>query len=317
LLHTEADPEPEFVEDPEKDLDLQLQEDHEADRRLIEVYGDTIHRNDGRHLDGGIEDDVAMCYLYDRVVSHQHSLYSPPQGKVGNAFLDTFRKELRMVRARLSNSERVMIFPVCILRREPGIVKAAAIRRRIMRRLELWDGGHIAELVQDVVSNAQQGFSGRNKDSSEDNIARRFNTMVHDGKIRAGVRMLTNRDGGGVLAPGDSDTKSGRPVLEVLREKHPDIRVPDLDREDWHSFETYPECANTIPVDCDTDIVQRVASRLRGGAGPSGVDALALKHWLLRHGQASHLLREELASWTEWLSNGSPPFAAYRALMSC
>ena len=42
-----------------------------------------------------------------------------------------------------------------------------------------------------------------------------------------------------------------------------------------------------------------------------------MKNWLLRHGQASHLLREELAAWTEWLSNCSPPFAAYRALMGC
>ena len=38
---------------------------------------------------------------------------------------------------------------------------------------------------------------------------------------------------------------------------------------------------------------------------------------MLRHGKSSQQLREELVEWTEWLCNGAPPFAAYRALMAC
>ena len=52
--------------------------------------------------------------------------------------------------------------------------------------------------------------------------------MVIEGKLRAGVRWLTSRDGGGVLNPEDADTKSGRPVIDVLREKHSDLMIPDL-----------------------------------------------------------------------------------------
>jgi hypothetical protein len=40
-----------------------------------------------------------------------------------------------------------------------------------------------------------------------------------------------------------------------------------------------------------------------------------LRNCLLRYGRASGELRQELAKWVEWLSNGSPPWAAYRALM--
>ena len=40
-----------------------------------------------------------------------------------------------------------------------------------------------------------------------------------------------------------------------------------------------------------------------------------LCNWLLRHDMIqSERLREEIANWMCWLSNGSPPYAAYRAL---
>ena len=95
--------------------------------------------------------------LYNKVVSYPHPLYSPPKGKVGNRFLAMLAEELKKVRMRETNSECAMIFPACILRRKTGIVKAKAIRRRIMRRLDLWKEGKIGELAQDVVDTAKQG----------------------------------------------------------------------------------------------------------------------------------------------------------------
>ncbi len=127
--------------------------------------------------------------------------------------------------------------------------------------------------------------------------------------------MLTNRDGGRVLHPEETDAKSGRKVIEVLHEKHPELMIPDLEQEGWASFENYDTCNTAIPVNYTEEIVSVVAGKLGGGAGPSSVDAIALKSWLLRYGRASQVLREELAAWTEWLCNESPPWAAYRAMM--
>jgi hypothetical protein len=56
------------------------------------------------------------------------------------------------------------------------------------------------------------------------------------------------------------------------------------------------------------------AAHLSGGAGPCGVDDTTLKLWLLRHEVSSERLREEMNHWVVWLSNGSPPFAAYHAI---
>ena len=41
-----------------------------------------------------------------------------------------------------------------------------------------------------------------------------------------------------------------------------------------------------------------------------------LKDWCTRFGAESEELRGELAAWTRWLANGSPPWAAYRALIA-
>jgi len=56
---------------------------------------------------------------------------------------------------------------------------------------------------------------------------------------------------------------------------------------------------------------------LLGLAGPGGTDDVRAEGWLLRFGAESEELREALASLTEWLANGHPPWAAYRALMAC
>ena len=53
-----------------------------------------------------------------------------------------------------------------------------------------------------------------------------------------------------------------------------------------------------------------------GGAGPGGNDSVSLQHWLLWFGAASGELRLIVAEVEEWLSNGRPPWAAYRAMMS-
>ena len=62
--------------------------------------------------------------------------------------------------------------------------------------------------------------------------------------------------------------------------------------------------------------VMAVAGRLLGGAGPGGTDSVSLQHWLLRFGAAIAELRLIVGYFVEWLGNGCPPWAAYRALMS-
>ena len=264
--------------DLERDEDLGRQILSEADRRLMAVYGgDSVHQNDGRTLHGGIESDAATCMLYDELVNFAHKLYSPPQGKVGDVFLKQFARMLAKVRRRECNSELALIFPIVILRKETGVSRCKHIRARIKKRMKRWRDGKVAELVEDTVATARRGEGGLQRDEDDDSTARRYHSMVIGGRLRGAVRMLTNRDGGGVLHPEETDAKSGRKVIEVLREKHPELMIPDLEQEGWASFEKYDTCKTTIPVDCTEEIVSVVAGKLGGGAGPGSVDAIALK----------------------------------------
>ena len=103
--------------------------------------------------------------------------------------------------------------------------------------MDLWENGKVAELVQDTVTIAKRGAGGSRPATDEESIARKFHSMVIEGKMRSAVRMLTSRDGGGVLAFDWDDTKTGRKVIDVLRDKHPEMKIPAVEREGWASFE--------------------------------------------------------------------------------
>jgi hypothetical protein len=69
-----------------------------------------------------------------------------------------------------------------------------------------------------------------------------------------------------------------------------------------------------MPVYCFKECVAKAAARLSGSVGPCGVDAEMLKNWYLHHGDHSGRLHDAMATWVDWLSNGLPPYAAYRAV---
>ncbi len=285
-----------------------------ADQKLTEVFGDTIHRNDGRHLDGGIADDQCWQRRYDAIVANSHTLYLPPQGRIGAAVITQLAAELRGVRERKWNSERPLAFAACVLRRRHGCVRAADIKRRIEKRLSLWQEGRFDALIQDITTSALADAGPRSLPPDDDTIARRFNSKVLDGELRAAVRQLTARNSGGILGPDDACTKTGRKVSEVLADKHPPLRTPDIAEPDRIAFQDYGTPPDIIPIDCPNGDAEKVSRKLRGSAGCSGLTAEALKNMLLRHGRASSELRDELTEWALWLANSSPPWAAYRAM---
>ncbi len=116
--------------------------------------------------------------------------------------------------------------------------------------------------------------------------------------------------------PDDPCTKTGRPVIKVLREKHPDLREPDLESEDNISFEKYPCFPDPVPVQCDGLNVENIAKTLGRAAGLDSIDEAMAKVMLLNYGRASARLREVLVWLAEWLANTSPPFAAYWGLLT-
>ena len=129
--------------------------------------------------------------------------------------------------------------------------------------------------------------------------------MILSGKPREAVRTITDRGKSGLWRPHDTDDKTGRPVVEVIQSKHPDIRIPDLDDDPDArlAFEPYVYCDEPVPVNCFEDYIARSAAALKGAAGLSGGDGETLKGWLVRHRFHSTVLREEMREWFNWMAN--------------
>jgi hypothetical protein len=286
-----------------------------ADRLLDAAFGDHVHDNDGTHLHGGFSDDALWQRRWRRMAQLATTRYQAPAGRVGRRFLAILTSEFQGVRERRWNSERPLVFVATVLQTTPGVRRAKDIRSRLAQRMDLWDQGHFKALVDDAEGEvlSRQPSSRPPDDEAR---ARSFNARVLSGRLRSAVRTLTDRSGGGVRQPDDLCSKAGRPVWQVLQEKHPALRDPTSTGVADGAFEPYPDLPAPVPVCVSQDDVEAISSRLTGAAGPGGTDAVDLANWLLRFGRESEALREEMAAWTNWLANTSPPWAAYRAVMA-
>ena len=150
------------------------------------------------------------------------------------------------------------------------------------------------------------------RDESAEHRAKTYHSLVLSGKFRTELRWITEREKGGVLLPEETCTKTGERLMEVLRTKHPDACPPSAE-----SLYAYPKNPlEMVPVNITDDVVTAVAGRISKGAGPEGTDSVSLQHWIIRFGAASRELRLIVEVFGEWLCNGRPPWAAYRAMMS-
>ena len=185
--------------------------------------------------------------------------------------------------ARSWNSKIQLVFTHVVLTKTLGVRRAREIRARINRCVDLWDRGQHAGLVGGAGAEGadREGRSTFSGEEEGDAVARGFHETVLSGKLRQAVCRATNRKGGGCLLPDDQCTKTGRPVAEVLWEKHPDMRVPPVENPTCEAFEEYEDVPKTVPLDFTEDDVMWITSKLSGAAGALGTEAMELRNWLL------------------------------------
>ena len=109
--------------------------------------------------------------------------------------------------------------------------------------MDLWERVIHAGLMGDAEAEgaAREGRAASDRDNQEKSKAWSYHDTVLFGKLQQAVRRTNGRDGGGCLLPDDQFTKTGQPVAEVLREKHPDMQVPPLENPTCAAFEEYRE----------------------------------------------------------------------------
>ena len=93
--------------------------------------------------------------------------------------------------------------------------------------------------------------------------------------IKAAIRWITERAGGGLLSPSES-------VVTVLQSKHPDsLNFPETAIP---SFDDLPSLENSEITAAN---VQFISSRIQGGAGPGACQSAHWRDSLLQHGSSS------------------------------
>ena len=82
------------------------------------------------------------------------------------------------------------------------------------------------------------------------------------------------------------------------------------------TLETYKKRPIFIPVKITEESVESVARKGSGSSVPGGTESEALQGWILKFGEDSTRLLTSIETFFDWLANGGPPWADYRALMS-
>eukprot|EP00978_Attheya_sp_CCMP212_P037687 scaffold180161_cov59-Attheya_sp.AAC.1 len=133
--------------------------------------------------------------------------------------------------------------------------------------MEHWKEGKYKILVQDTVKTSLSLLLHVWRQMDDQEVARTYNRMVLQGK----------------------------PVIDVLKSKHPEARVPDVG-----DLPHYDETPEFIDVDITADTVESIARKLSGSAGPGGC----------------HDAAGGGGGFTRWMANEMPPWAAYRAMIA-
>ena len=170
---------------------------------------------------------------------------------MGRRFTAILAAEWQEVLNRSWNYERPLVFAHIVITKMLGVRRAQDIWAWITWRMDLWYRGLHAVLVgyAEAEGAAREGRSASCGEESDDAVARRYHDTVLSGKLRQAVRRSTNREGGGCLFPDNPCTKTRRPVAEILRKKHLDIRVPPMENPTCAAFEGYGEVPEMVPLD--------------------------------------------------------------------
>ena len=129
--------------------------------------------------------------------------YEAPCGKVGRRYVNALVRELRGLRNRQWNSERFIVFQTMTLQRARHVTASWDIRQRIEKRLEAWEAGHYAMLVEDSLRSCTQYLTVVLREETEEHRAKTYHSLVLRGKIRTAVRWIAERETKGVLLPED------------------------------------------------------------------------------------------------------------------
>ena len=233
---------------------------------------------------------------YEEVVHWKKNIFKIPSGNAGKAFVNEL---VRLLRAYSDDSamegialKAVMTMPALLLQKPHTRSRAKEHTTHLDRRLHLWRAGKIHELIHEgrtIQQNLSRNHHRGRKPTEQ--IARIFAKLMMEGKVKAALRLI-NEDSNGTPLKLDSkiSPSSNKTVHDILKDKHPQKQTPQqsaLLTPSSPTTEHHPIHFERL----DGQLIRRIALRMSGSAGPSGLDA-SFVHYsrLLQQRSATPLL---------------------------
>ena len=247
---------------------------------------------------------VTVREIYREVVTWKPSFFTLGKNKTGEQFAEALHSVLSLIAVNTDRSDSpltfCMILPHLALSRTKN-THDGSNNKTIKRRLQAWYSFNFSELFCEAKA-IQMRMNSRNKQQHSD--LKMFNDFMSRGKISNAIRVLSDEHKGGVLAP--TDLIDGRPVLEILRDKHPEgqpLEPSCIQSEHPRTLPYHPAVFDKISA----RLVRKHAMKTHGSAGPSGLDADDWRRLLSAFGQTSTNLCKLVAKFAKRLATSTIP----------
>ena len=251
----------------------------------------------------GERDSESFCKelqtTYDELVHWRKKCFKIPWGNAGKSLVDELCR-LYTAFADASALECValraaVVLPILVLQQPHRRSKPKELIACLERHLKTWKDGDLESLVEEGRA-IQQRLPKTRPSQSESNLARSFANLMFNGKTHAALDLLSNNGKGGVLHIDhvlESGADAGLSVKDVLKAKHPvgqSASPADVPPG------TPPQPHPIIFDRMDAALIRSIALRTTGAAGPSGLDAHALRRLCTAFKVSSSSLCHSLAN---------------------
>ena len=207
-----------------------------------------------------------------------------------------------------------MILPALLLQRPHLRSKPKDHTRCLVDRMAKWQKQDIDSVLHECLSIQSRLNHCKCQSQEEGQIARSFAKLVSLGNLKAGMRLITEKNDFGCLQL-DNIQPDGRTVKDHLLDKHPPgtPASPSAISDQTPALEPHSIVFDQI----DGALIRSISHQLDGSAGPSGLDAHAWKGLCSSFHKASDDLCQSVAKLTRKLCSCHVDPCGISALTAC
>ena len=187
----------------------------------------------------------------------------------------------------------IMIMPALLLQKSFKKSSSKQHTEYLNSRMNLWEKGDIDEILKESRAIQKKMKQILNKYDNSEQLTKTFSKLMFQGKVHAALRLLDKESSLGVASLNDK-------TMEDLRNLHP--KAEPANNETLLPGEV-PYFDPVIFCNIDEAAIATAATRTKGGAGPSGLDADGWRRILIsrNYGKFGKDLRAAIAKMTQVL----------------